>query len=299
MYHDPVLLQQCIDGLQIKSDGTYVDVTFGGGGHSRVIVSKLSDGHLYAFDQDADAHENELPDKQFTLIKQNFRYLKNNLRMFGAVPIDGLLADLGVSSHQFDEGSRGFSIRFDGDLDMRMDQSQLKSAKQVVNEYEEEQLADLFYQYGELKQSRKIARKIVEARRNQEIQTVEELKAVLASIAPYRKENQFFAQIFQSIRIEVNEELDALKEMLEQAAEVLKPGGLLVVISYHSLEDRLVKNFMRTGNFSGKQEKDFFGKLIRPLEPVNRKVIIPTDEEIERNSRARSAKLRIAVKNGE
>lgn len=219
--------------------------------------------------------------------------------MFGAVPIDGLLADLGVSSHQFDEGSRGFSIRFDGDLDMRMDQSQLKSAKQVVNEYEEEQLADLFYQYGELKQSRKIARKIVEARRNQEIQTVEELKAVLASIAPYRKENQFFAQIFQSIRIEVNEELDALKEMLEQAAEVLKPGGLLVVISYHSLEDRLVKNFMRTGNFSGKQEKDFFGKLIRPLEPVNRKVIIPTDEEIERNSRARSAKLRIAVKNGE
>ena len=296
VYHRPVLLQECIDGLKLSDGGIYVDVTFGGGGHSKAILDQLNGGKLLAFDQDADSWGNAWSDDRLVLIKQNFKYLKNMLRMHQAIPVNGILADLGVSSHQFDAEARGFSIRFDGELDMRMDQSADRSAKEIVNEYPEEELKRLFWEYGELKNARVLAAEIIRARHRKAIEKVFELKSIVASYAPRRKENQFYARIFQALRIEVNDELGALKSLLEQSVQVLAEGGRLVVISYHSLEDRLVKNFIKTGNFAGKEEKDFYGNLMRPLKPVRNKVIVPDEAEIEENSRARSAKLRIAEK---
>jgi len=295
-YHDPVLLGECLEGLNLHSSGVYVDVTFGGGGHSRAIVSKLSEGHLYAFDQDDDALENEMDDDRFTLINANFRDLKNSLRMYGVKEIDGLLADLGVSSHQFDVPDRGFSIRFDANLDMRMDQNASLDAKKVLNSYEQEELREIFKSYGELKRPGTLARIIFEAKERESIETVEQLKDLLKPYAPKMQENKFYAQVFQALRIEVNDELNALKEMLSQAEEILKPGGRLVVISYHSLEDRLVKNLIQKGNFEGVLEQDFYGNKLLKFKKINRKPILPTEEEIQRNSRARSAKLRIAEK---
>lgn len=295
-YHDPVLLGECLEGLNLHSSGVYVDVTFGGGGHSRAIVSKLSEGHLYAFDQDDDALENEMDDDRFTLINANFRDLKNSLRMYGVKEIDGLLADLGVSSHQFDVPDRGFSIRFDANLDMRMDQNASLDAKKVLNSYEQEELREIFKSYGELKRPGTLARVIFEAKERESIETVEQLKDLLKPYAPKMQENKFYAQVFQALRIEVNDELNALKEMLSQAEEILKPGGRLVVISYHSLEDRLVKNLIQKGNFEGVLEQDFYGNKLLKFKKINRKPILPTQEEIQRNNRARSAKLRIAEK---
>lgn len=296
MYHSPVLLKEAVDGLAVNPEGTYVDVTFGGGGHSRRILSELSAGKLFAFDRDADAHANGIEDERFTLIKQNFRYLRNFLRLHKAIPFDGLLADLGVSSHQFDEPGRGFSIRFDADLDMRMDTSGGLTAKQVVNEYEETELVRILRMYGELKNAGNVAKTIVSARADEVISTTGELMTILDRFAKGVKRNQFFARVFQALRIEVNDELKALEDLLEQAAEGLASGGRLVVISYHSLEDRLVKHFMRSGNFSGSVEKDFYGNILRPLDPVPGGVIVPTEEELKENPRARSAKMRIAIK---
>jgi 16S rRNA (cytosine1402-N4)-methyltransferase len=295
-YHDPVLLSECLEGLSISPEGIYVDVTFGGGGHSKAIVEQLKGGHLYAFDQDEDALKNELDDDRFTLINSNFRYLKNGLRMYGVKQIDGLLADLGVSSHQFDVPDRGFSIRFEADLDMRMDQASDLNAYKVINEYEQEDLRNILKLYGELKRPGTVARIICEARVEKPIATVNELKALLSPLAPKMLENKFFAQVFQAIRIEVNDELNALREMLIHAQEILKPGGRLVVISYHSLEDRLVKNLIQKGNFEGELEQDFFGNKLLSFKKISRKPILPTEEEIHRNNRARSAKLRVAEK---
>lgn len=294
-YHVPVLLQECIQGLQINPEGIYVDVTFGGGGHSRAILQQLTTGKLYAFDQDADATDNVPDDSRFELIESNFEHLRNQLRFHKAIPIDGLLADLGVSSHQFDEGSRGFSFRFDeAELDMRMDQSQDLTAQLVINDYTEAQLADVFYLYGELTNSRKLAHAIIVRRAVSHIRTVGELKQTLFPFAPKFKDYKFFAQVFQALRIEVNQEMKALRELLEQSAEVIKPGGRLVVISYHSLEDKLVKNFMNNGKLEGEVEKDFFGNQIKPFKPLTRKSIVPDEAEMERNPRSRSARLRIA-----
>jgi len=295
-YHDPVLLSECLEGLNISPEGTYVDVTFGGGGHSRAIVEQLKGGHLYAFDQDEDALNNELDDDRFTLINSNFRYLKNGLRMYGVKQIDGLLADLGVSSHQFDVPDRGFSIRFEAELDMRMDQASDLNAFKVINEYEQEDLRNILKLYGELKRPGTVARIICEARVEKPIATVNELKALLSPLAPKMLENKFFAQVFQAIRIEVNDELNALRGMLIHAQEILKPGGRLVVISYHSLEDRLVKNLIQKGNFEGELKQDFFGNKLLSFKKISRKPILPTEEEIQRNNRARSAKLRVAEK---
>jgi 16S rRNA (cytosine1402-N4)-methyltransferase len=297
-YHNPVMLQECIDGLNIKPDGIYVDVTFGGGGHSREILKYLGPkGRLLAFDQDSDAQNNLPKDDRLTFIDQNFRYLKNNCRLQGAIPADGILADLGVSSHQFDQPERGFSIRFDADLDMRMDQGTLLTAKQVVNTYSEEQLHRIFGIYGEIKNAKTLAQTLVTQRLNKSIDTVDQLKSAIKKLVPKGKENKYLAQVFQALRIEVNQELEALKEFLEQTVDVLKTQGRLVVMSYHSLEDRLVKNFIAKGKFHGEVEKDFFGNQIKPLESITRKAIVATDEEIKVNNRARSAKLRIAVKN--
>lgn len=297
-YHNPVMLQECIDGLNIKPDGIYVDVTFGGGGHSREILKYLGPkGRLLAFDQDSDAQNNLPKDDRLTFIDQNFRYLKNNCRLQGAIPADGILADLGVSSHQFDQPERGFSIRFDADLDMRMDQGSLLTAKQVVNTYSEEHLHRIFGIYGEIKNAKTLAHTLVTQRLNKSIDTIDQLKSVISKLIPKGKENKYLAQVFQALRIEVNQELEALKEFLEQTVEVLKTQGRLVVMSYHSLEDRLVKNFIAKGKFHGEVEKDFFGNQIKPLESITRKAIVATDEEIKLNNRARSAKLRIAVKN--
>lgn len=297
MYHKPVLLTDSVDALITNVDGIYVDCTFGGGGHSREILSRLgADGRLFSFDQDEDAKQNALDDARFELVMQNFRFIKNSLRYLGVKQVDGILADLGVSSHQFDTPERGFSIRFDGELDMRMNQSSKLTAAKILNEYEEEKLADVFYQYGELRTARRLAREIVSFRKSKQIQTIEELKGIFSYI-PKNKENKFLAQLFQSLRIEVNDEMAALKEMLMQTAELIKPGGALVVISYHSLEDRLVKRFMKTGLFEGEPERDVFGNWNAPFKPVQSKVIIPTDAEIEENPRARSAKLRVAIKN--
>ena len=294
-YHEPVMLQESLDGLSIKPNGCYVDVTFGGGGHSRGILQQLgAEGRLLAFDQDPDALANTLDDKRFTLIPQNFSYLKNYLRLHRAVPVDGILADLGVSSHQFNEEKRGFSFRFEGPLDMRMDKKRELTAEGVISGYDEDELRTVFRQYGELKNAGRLAKHIVRERESNEISSIESFLELLKPLAPKFSENKFFAQVFQAIRIEVNEELKVLKEFLLQAKEVLSPKGRLVVITYHSLEDRLVKNYFRTGNFEGKPEKDFYGNLERPLEPINRKPITPTEEELERNNRARSAKLRIA-----
>lgn len=295
-YHNPVLLSECLDGLNINPNGTYVDVTFGGGGHSRAIVSMLKEGHLYAFDQDDDALKNDFDDTRFTLINTNFRYLKSSLRMYGVKEIDGLLADLGVSSHQFDVPDRGFSTRFQADLDMRMDQRSDLNAYKVINEYDEADLRNILKFYGELKRPGTIARVICEARLNKPIATVNELKELLRPIMPAMLENKFFAQVFQAIRIEVNDELIVLKEMLMQAQEVLKIGGRLVVISYHSLEDRLVKNLIQKGNFEGELEQDFYGNKLLSFKKISRKPILPSEVEIKKNNRARSAKLRVAEK---
>lgn len=296
-YHNPVLLNESVDALVENPSGIYVDCTFGGGGHSREIISRLNEeGRLFSFDQDEDAVANKLDDSRFTLVMQNFRFLKNNLRFQGFKRVDGILADLGVSSHQFDTPERGFSTRFDGDLDMRMNQASKLTAAKILNEYEEEKLADVFYYYGDLKNSRRLAREILAERANGSIQTIEQLKGVFHYI-PKNIENKFFAQVFQALRIEVNDEMVALREMLLQTAEVLKPGGKLVIISYHSLEDRLVKRFMKNGMFEGEPERDVFGNWDAPFKPVQSKVIVPTDQEIKENPRARSAKMRVAIKN--
>ncbi len=295
-YHTPVLLKDCIEGLKIQPEGIYVDVTYGGGGHSKEILKQLTTGRLIAFDQDDDALNNKVEDERLILLKQNFRFLKNNLRLNNAVPVDGILADLGVSSHQFDEAERGFSTRFDANLDMRMDQHLRLTAKEVLNNYEEDQLRKLFMEYGELENSAKLARTICTQRKSKTIETGNDLKAIAKAFTRWGKENQYYAQLFQALRIEVNKELDALKELLIQALDVLKPGGRLVVISYHSLEDRLVKNFMRSGKMEGDAEKDFYGNSLAPFKLITRKPIIPQEMEMEQNSRARSAKLRIAEK---
>ena len=294
-YHNPVLLQESIDALSIKEDGVYVDVTFGGGGHSREILKRLGvNGKLFGFDQDPDALGNVIDDERFVLIPENFRYISRFLRFHGVRKVDGVLADLGVSSHQFDEAERGFSTRFDGDLDMRMNQKSKVSAKEIVNKYSEEKLAEILFLYGELRNSRNIAKTIVEKRAEEKIDTSFQLRKVLQKYLPKAKEHKIIAQIFQAIRIEVNEELDVLKEFLEQIPNLLKDDGRLSVISYHSLEDRLVKRFIRTGLFSGEPEKDFFGNTSEPLKKVG-KLIVPTPQEIKLNNRARSAKLRIAT----
>lgn len=295
-YHRPVLLKESVDALVYNPNGVYVDVTFGGGGHSREILSRLSEkGRLYSFDQDLDALNNTIDDSRFTLINQNFRFLENFLLMYGITKVDGILGDLGVSSHQFDEAGRGFSIRSDAPLDMRMNALQTVNAQMVVNDYDEERLADIFYYYGELREARKLAREVVHYRKNKKIETTEELKKVF-SYVPVHKSNKFFAQIFQAIRIEVNQELDALKEMLEQSLRILNEGGALVVISYHSLEDRLVKKFLKNGMFEGEPERDIYGNFHKPFKLMQSKAIIPTDEEITENSRARSAKMRVGNK---
>jgi len=298
-YHSPVLLNECIEGLNIKPTGIYVDVTFGGGGHSKEIMKHLDGGKLFAFDQDTDAYENNLRQDGFKLIDANFRYLRNFLRMEGVKKVDGILADLGVSSHQFDVAERGFSTRFEGELDMRMNPKSDLSAKEIVNDYSEENLANVLYKYGELKNSRRIAKEIVNARQVEKINTTTELIVVVAKIVPEKYRNQFLARIFQAIRIEVNDEIVALEEMLLSAVDMLNPEGRLVVLSYHSLEDRLVKNLMKKGNLEGNAEKDFFGNPIKELKEINRKVIVATADEIKQNSRARSAKLRIAEKSND
>ena len=297
-YHVPVLLHECMEGLNISKDGVYVDVTFGGGGHSREILSRLGEnGTLYGFDQDADAEHNIPADNRFTFVRSNFRYLYNFMRYHGECEnVDGLLADLGVSSHHFDDKDRGFSFRFDGVLDMRMNMRAGQTAADIVNNYSAEELADVFYLYGELKVARKLAAVLVKAREEKKIEKISDFLEVIKPFVGKDKEKKFLAQAFQALRIEVNDEMRALKEMLKSTLRVLKPGGRLVVITYHSLEDRLVKNFLKTGNFEGKSEQDFFGNVQSPFRLINNKVIIPTDEEIERNPRSRSAKLRIAEK---
>ena len=293
-YHNPVLLQESVDGLDIKKDGVYVDVTFGGGGHSKEILKRLGEGgKLFAFDQDEDALQNTLDDERFQLINQNFRYLKQYLKFYGIRKVDGILADFGVSSHQFDKAERGFSIRFNADLDMRMNQSGELSAYEVVNSYSQEDLASVLFQYGELRNANAMAKTIVAARSENPIKTTDDLKKVLERFLPKMKENKILAQIYQAIRIEVNQEIEALKEFLLQVPEVLKEGGRLSLISYHSLEDRLVKRFIRDGRFEGEPEKDFYGNIDVPLKKVGG-LIIPSAEEIAINNRARSAKLRIA-----
>ncbi|HEX5743081.1 MAG TPA: 16S rRNA (cytosine(1402)-N(4))-methyltransferase RsmH [Flavobacteriaceae bacterium] len=294
-YHNPVLLKECIKGLNIKPDGVYVDVTFGGGGHSKAILEQLNEkGRLYAFDQDEDAKKNTLNDERFILIPQNFKFLKRHLKFQGVKKVDGILADLGVSSHQFDVAERGFSTRFEGRLDMRMNTSESISAYEIINNYTEEQISSLLFQYGELNNARAMAKKIVEARKEQKIETSIQLKNVLLSFLPQGREHKVIAQVFQAIRIEVNKEMEALKDFLIQVPEVLNKDGRLCVISYHSLEDRLVKRFIRDGLFEGQPEKDFYGNFSVPLKKVGG-MITPSKEEISLNNRARSAKLRIAT----
>ena len=308
-YHVPVLLKESVDGLNIQSGGVYVDVTFGGGGHSSEILSRLDEqAHLYSFDQDADAEQNVMrsevgaerrfvDDSRFTFVRSNFRYLKNWMRYYGVEKIDGLLADLGVSSHHFDDESRGFSFRFDAQLDMRMNKRAGKTAADIVNDYDEEALANLFYLYGEIKQSRRLAAAVVKARLQQRIATTQDLLGILEPIFKREREKKDLAKVFQALRIEVNHEMDALKEMLKSATELLKPGGRLSVITYHSLEDRIVKNIMKTGNVEGKRIQDFYGRIETPFTLINNKVIVPSENEQQENPRSRSAKLRIAEKN--
>jgi 16S rRNA (cytosine1402-N4)-methyltransferase len=296
MYHNPVLLNESVDGLNIKCDGIYVDVTYGGGGHSREILKHLTTGKLYAFDQDDDAFANKVEDEKLVLIKQNFKYMKNFLKMYNALPVDGILADLGVSSHQFDEGTRGFSTRFEGKLDMRMDKSGALTAADIVNTYEEQALVNMFSTYGEVENSKRLAACIVKERASKKINTTEEFKQAIITCIPKMREQQYLAKVFQALRIAVNSELDVLKELLKQSLEVLKPGGRLSVISYHSLEDRLVKNFIKSGNFEGKVEQDFYGNKLVDFKAINRQLITPSEEELKLNNRSRSAKLRIAEK---
>ena len=311
-YHVPVLLGQSVDGLNIQPGGIYIDVTFGGGGHSSEILSRLDDNaHLYSFDQDPDAEQNTMhsenakegsepkrfvDDSRFTFVRSNFRYLKNWMRYYGIEHIDGLLADLGVSSHHFDDETRGFSFRYDAPLDMRMNKRAGKTAADIVNNYEESALADIFYLYGELKNSRKIASTIVKARAEKPIATTQDFIKAVEPLFKREREKKDMAKLFQALRIEVNHEMDALKDMLKAATELLKPGGRLSVITYHSLEDRIVKNVMKTGNAEGKMKQDFFGKIETPFKLINNKVIIPDNDEQEKNPRSRSAKLRIAEK---
>ncbi|MDD6897168.1 MAG: 16S rRNA (cytosine(1402)-N(4))-methyltransferase RsmH [Prevotella sp.] len=296
-YHVPVLLKASVDGLDIRPDGIYVDVTFGGGGHSKEILSRLGDnGHLYSFDQDADAERNIVDDKRFTFVRSNFRYLKNWMRYHEVEQVDGILADLGVSSHHFDDETRGFSFRFDAPLDMRMNKRDGMTAADVLNDYEEERLADIFYLYGELKGSRRLAAAIVKARTAHAIRTTQDLANIVAPLLKREREKKETAKLFQALRIEVNHEMDALKEMLLAARDVLAPGGRLSVITYHSLEDRMVKNVMKTGNTEGKASQDFFGRVETPFRLVNNKVITADEEELAANPRSRSAKLRIAEK---
>ena len=296
-YHVPVLLKESVDGLDIKPDGIYVDVTFGGGGHSREILSRLGkNGHLYSFDQDEDAERNILNDNRFTFVRSNFRYLRNWMRYYHVEQIDGLLADLGVSSHHFDDETRGFSFRFDAPLDMRMNKRSGTTAAEILNNYNEDQLADIFYIYGELKNARRIASAIVKARLEKAIETTADLMQATESLFQHEREKKETAKLFQALRIEVNHEMDALKEMLYGAQEVLREGGRLSVITYHSLEDRIVKNIMKAGNAEGKVRQDFFGRIEAPFQQISNKVIIPDEEEQQRNPRSRSAKLRIAEK---
>ena len=295
VYHIPALLDECIEGLQIKPDGTYVDVTFGGGGHSRAIMSQLGpEGHLYSFDQDLDAYANRIDDPRFTFVHSNFAYLCNLMRFYGVDKVDGIIADLGVSFHHFDEGERGFSFRADGRLDMRMNRDAHRDAAWIVANYTEEQLADVLYLYGELRQALRMASAIVKARNAGTLTTTGQLVEVVKPFIAPKDEKKELAQVFQALRIEVNDEIATLKKLLESSLKVLKPGGRLVVLTYHSLEDRLVKNFIKSGNVEGKVEKDFFGRVNAPLRAVNNKVIVASDAEVERNPRARSAKLRIA-----
>lgn len=297
VYHIPALLDACMAGLAVQPDGTYVDVTFGGGGHSRAILERLGDkGRLYAFDQDEDACVNRIEDNRFTFVRSNFRFLKNFMRYYDVDSIDGLLADLGVSFHHFDASERGFSFRFDGALDMRMNRRARTTAADIIESYTQEQLSDIFYLYGELRSARKIAGAVVSARRVQKIDTTTRLVEVVLPYIDKRQEKKELAQLFQALRIEVNQEMEALRRMLLSACELVRPGGRIAILTYHSLEDRLVKNFFKTGNFEGRVEKDFFGRIESPLRPVNNKVIVPDDDEVIRNPRARSAKLRIAEK---
>jgi 16S rRNA (cytosine1402-N4)-methyltransferase len=296
MYHNPVLLKESVAGLNIKEDGIYVDVTYGGGGHSKEIVKHLTTGRLYAFDQDDDAFVNKIEDEKLILIKQNFKYMKNFLKMYNALPVDGILADLGVSSHQFDEGTRGFSTRFEGNLDMRMDASSKETAADIINNYDEQALVNIFSSYGEVENSKRLAACIVKERLVKKIVSTQDFKQAIISCTPKIKEQQYLAKVFQALRIAVNNELEVLKELLKQSLEVLKPGGRLSVISYHSLEDRLVKNFIKAGNFDGNVEQDFYGNKLVSFKAINRQLITPSEEELKSNSRSRSAKLRIAEK---
>lgn len=294
-YHTPALLHESINGLAIKENGIYVDVTFGGGGHSKEILKNLKDGRLIAFDQDQEALENKIVDPRFILVQQNFKYLKNFLKLHKALPVDGVLADLGISSHQINTAERGFSTRFDGPLDMRMNKESKLSAASVIQNYSEEKLIQIFSQYGEIKNAKNLAFKIVESRKEKPIKTTQELNSICEKLVQERKRSKYLAQVYQAIRIEVNQELEVLKDFLKQSLDILTVDGRIAVISYHSLEDRLVKSFFKTGNFDGILEKDFYGNIIRPLQPVNNKIIIPSAEELERNPRARSARLRIAT----
>ena len=296
-YHVPVLLNDSVNGLEIKADGDYVDVTFGGGGHSREIFSRLKTGRLFAFDQDEDAVANIIHDDRFFFIRYNFKYIRNFLKYYGVDQVDGILADLGVSSHDFDVAERGFSFRFDGDLDMRMNRDSAQTAADLVNTYSEEQLRTMFREYGEIDNAGRLARELVAARNAKPIKTIEQFRSAISPCVPRLQESKYLAKVFQALRIETNHEMDVLHEFLQQSIELLKPGGRLVVITYHSLEDRMVKNFIKSGDLSGKQEKDFFGNVESPLVAINRKVIVPDEEELEKNPRSRSAKLRIAEKN--
>jgi 16S rRNA (cytosine1402-N4)-methyltransferase len=296
IYHKSVLLDESIAALMIKPGGIYVDATFGGGGHAKAILSELQEGRLIAFDQDEEAILNRIDDPRLVMVNNNFRFLRNFLKLHHAAPVDGILADLGISSHQIDEPDRGFSTRFDGLLDMRMDRKKSQTAKDIVNHYSEENLGNLFFSYGEIRNARKLASRIVEARKTKPVETTSALKEIANTCAERGKEFKYQAQIFQALRIEVNQEMDSLREFLKQATQALKPGGRLVVISYHSLEDKLVKNYFRSGNFEGSVEKDFYGNVLSPLKVIVRKAIIPSVKEIEDNNRSRSAKLRIAEK---
>jgi 16S rRNA (cytosine1402-N4)-methyltransferase len=296
MYHKPVMLHETIQGLAVKPGRIYVDATYGGGGHSAAILPELGNGRLIAFDQDSDAMANKIDDERIILINHNFRYLKNFLKYYDALPVDGIMADLGVSSHQFDVAERGFSLRFPGRLDLRMNRKQGKTAQNVLNEYSLDDLTKVFREYGEINNARAISVAIVKARETKPLVQFEDLQAVLLHYAPVAKDIKFFAKILQALRIEINEELDALKEFLVQAADALKPGGRLVVLSYHSLEDRLVKNFIRSGNFEGTVEQDFYGNVKTAFKAINKKPLVPQEKELEQNSRSRSAKLRIAEK---
>ncbi|MFN6114749.1 MAG: 16S rRNA (cytosine(1402)-N(4))-methyltransferase RsmH [Flavobacteriales bacterium] len=296
-YHAPVLLQSCIDGLNIRPDGVYVDVTFGGGGHSRAILEKLGPwGRLISFDRDRDAWANAPKDDRFTLVRSDFRWLRNHLRFLQMLPVDGILADLGVSSHQFDTGGRGFSFRFDGPLDMRMDRRAKRTAAQLLRDLEETALTDVLRKYGEVDAAHRVARQLVKANAVRRITTTFELVEALRPVTPRGRESGFLAQVFQALRIAVNDELGSLESLLQLSAEVIRPGGRLVIISYHSLEDRLVTNWMRSGDLGGEEKKDRFGNRLRPFDPLGSKAIQPTEQEINENPRARSARLRIAVR---